>query len=91
MCSAEARFGVFEIDVLVGGAEHDLLKRESQETWLARRGGSDFDIIMLFPLCGHWSRASWANDDWPKPCRNRAHPWYSVVTCRSAEKGPGRE
>ena len=27
---------VFEIDVLVGGSEHDLLDRAAQEAWLAR-------------------------------------------------------
>ena len=27
---------IFEIGVLVGGKEHDLLNRESQDKWLAR-------------------------------------------------------
>ena len=66
---------IFEIDVLVGGDEHDLLNRESQDKWLARVEDGEFDIVVLYPLCGSWSRASWANDDGPKPCRDRAQPW----------------
>ena len=63
---------VFEVDVLIGGSEHDLLDREKQDQWLARLEDGDFDCIVLSPPCGTWSRANWANDDGPKPCRNRA-------------------
>ena len=66
---------VFEVDVLIGGSEHDLLDREKQDQWLARLEDGDFDCVMLSPPCGTWSRANWANDNGPKPCRNRAHPW----------------
>ena len=66
---------VHEVDVLVGGSEHDLLDGPSQDKWLARLEDGEFDCIMLSPPCGTWSRASWANDDGPKPCRNRKYPW----------------
>ena len=78
---------VFEVDVLIGGSEHDLLERETQDQWLARLEDGDFDCIMLSPPCGTWSRANWANDDGPQPCRNRAHPWGS----RTNEPGPRGE
>ena len=66
---------IHEVDVLIGGSEHDLLDKETQEAWLHRLEDGDFDCIMLSPPCGTWSRANWANDDGPKPCRNRRHPW----------------
>ena len=66
---------VYEVDVLVGGSEHDLLDRASQDAWLARIEDGDFDCNMLSPPCGSWSRANWANNDGPKPCRDRKHPW----------------
>ena len=38
---------VYEVDILVGGSEHDLLDRASQDAWLARLEDGDFDCIML--------------------------------------------
>ena len=40
---------VFEIDVLVGGSEHDLLDRTAQDAWLARLEAGEFDCIILSP------------------------------------------
>ena len=76
MCK-EAGVGlrVFEIDVLIGGSDHDLLDKESQELWLARIAQGDFDFVILSPPCGSWSRANWADDKWPQPCRDRTNPW----------------
>ena len=48
----------FEVDVLVGGSEHDLLDRTGQEAWLARLEAGEFDVIILSPPCGSWSRAN---------------------------------
>ena len=76
MCAAQGLgLVVFEIDVMVGGQEHDLLDQNSQEMWLARLEDGDFDFIMLSLPCGSWSRANWANNNGPRPCRNRKHPW----------------
>ena len=66
---------VYEVDVLIGGSEHDLLDKETQESWLGRLEAGEFDCVLLSPPCGTWSRANWANGDGPKPCRNRRHPW----------------
>ena len=43
--------------------------------WLARVAQGDFDFVILSPPCGSWSRANWADDKWPQPCRDRANPW----------------
>ena len=66
---------MFEIDVLVGGKAHDLLDRHSQDQWLARVEAGEFDMLVLSPPCGSWSRANYANDDGPKPVRSRRYPW----------------
>ena len=66
---------IFEVDVLVGGSEHDLLDGPTQDKWIARLEDGEFDCILLSPPCGTWSRANWANDSGPKPCRNRRFPW----------------
>ena len=66
---------VYEVDVLIGGSEHDLLDKETQESWLGRLESGEFDCVFLLPPCGTCSQANWANGDGPKPCRNRRHPW----------------
>ena len=76
MCkSAGVGLRVYEIDVLVGGSDHDLWDKQSQEAWLARVEQGEFVFIILSPPCGSWSRSNWANDDGPQPCRDRKHPW----------------
>ena len=76
---------IYEVDVLIGGSEHDLLDRVKQDAWLARIEDVDFDVILLSPPCGTWSRANWADDDCPKPCRNRKHPW-GIPHMRAADQ-----
>ena len=66
---------VHEVDILVGGSEHDLMDPSSQDDWMSRVEAGEFDVCIYSPPCGSWSRANWANDDGPQPCRNRAHPW----------------
>ena len=65
---------VFEIDICIGGSDHDLLDTDSQEKWLDRIGAADFDFVILSPPCGSWSRANWSDDKPPQPCRDRQHP-----------------
>ena len=76
LCAASG-FGLRfeEIDIMIGGSEHDLLDKESQENFLNRIADGEFDFIMYSPPCGTWSRANWANGDGPKPCRDFKHPW----------------
>ena len=73
--SAGVRLVIEEIDILVGGAAHNLLDTEAQDKFLQRIEEGDFDCVILSPPCGTWSRANFANDQGPQPCRNRKHPW----------------
>ena len=66
---------VDEIDIHVGGASHDLLSRDAQEVLIGRISSGDYDIIILSPPCGTWSRAPWSDNRPPQPVRNRHHPW----------------
>ena len=65
---------VTEVDILIGGSEHDLLDRQAQEALLAQIGAGDYDVLILSPPCGNWSRANFSDKPGPKPCRNRQHP-----------------
>lgn len=75
-CS-KAGFGLefYEVDVLVGGSEHDVMDVETQEPWIARIESGEFDCVILSPPSGSWSRANWANNDGPQPCSDRSHRW----------------
>ena len=65
----------FDVDIHVGGSSHNLLDSEVQEDYMSRILEGEFDVVILLPPCGTWSRANWANDDGPAPCRDRFHPW----------------
>ena len=45
-----------EIDIMIGGSAHDLLDAEKQANLLARIEDGEFDIVILSPPCGSWSR-----------------------------------
>ena len=64
-----------EIDILVGGKDHDLFDKSKQDAFLQQVEAGEYHINILSPPCCTWSRANWANDTGPKPCRARAHPW----------------
>ena len=76
MCERDG-FGleVEEIDILIGGSEHDLLDSDAQEAIMARITAGDYDIIILSPPCATWSRARWSDGPGPAPVWNREHPW----------------
>ena len=75
MCKKEV-FGLhfWSIDVLVGGKGHDLLDKEAQENFIQMIESGAFDIQILSPPCGSWSRANFSNKTGPAPCRNRQNP-----------------
>ena len=75
-----------EVDILVGGSSHDLLNKDSQESYIQAIEQGEIDVQILSPPCGTWSRASWANDLKPQPCRDRAHPWGFPNQLRSQQK-----
>ena len=64
-----------DVDIHVGGSAHDLLDKEIQEVYMSNILAGGYDIVILSPPCGSWSRANWANNDGPPPCRDRFHPW----------------
>ena len=74
-----------------GGENHDLTKPEIQDKWIDRVENGDFDIVIHSPPCGSWSRANYANNLPPKPCRSQRHPWRfphnSLAQRKRAEKG----
>ena len=74
---AKAGFGleVDEIDILVGGKQHDMLDSEAQEAIMARIAAGDYDIVVMSPPCATWSRARLSNHKGPGPVRDRDHPW----------------
>ena len=64
-----------EIDIHNGGSSHDLLDKATQERIMSQIESGDYDLIILSPPCGSWSRANWANKSGPQPIRDRWHPW----------------
>ena len=76
MCQAEG-FGLefHEIDILIGGSSHDLMDKNTLNSWITRIEDGEFDIVILSPPCGSWSRANYADDKPPQPCRSREFPW----------------
>ena len=64
-----------EIDILVGGAAHDLFDKQKQDDFLRSVEAGEYHMCILSPPCGSWSRANWANKSGPQPCRNRSNPW----------------
>ena len=65
---------VHEIDILNGGAQHNLLDGEAQSRWEARIESGEFDLIVLTPPCSSWTRSLFQPGG-PVPCRIKAHPW----------------
>ena len=63
-----------EVDIMVGGGEHDLLDSETAAKIEARISEGDFDLIILSPPCASWSRANYAGGVGPKPCRSKEFP-----------------
>ena len=80
-----------EVDIMVGGGEHDLLDSETSAKIEARIIEGDFDLIMLSLPCATWSRANYAGGSGPKPCRSKDYPWGFPNSLRPmrerAEKG----
>ena len=72
-----ANLGLFveEIDIYNGGSSHDLLDTQVQAQLEARLRGGEFDVVILSPPCGTWSRANYSPKPGPKPCRSRQYPW----------------
>ena len=57
------------------GKEDDLLDKDSQAKYLEKIESGYFDLQILSPPCGTWSRANFSNNTGPEPCRNMQNPW----------------
>ena len=64
-----------EVDILVGGSDHDLMDIESQQAWLDRVEKGELFMTILSPPCGTWSRANYSSKPGPQPCRSKRYPW----------------
>ena len=52
LCMHEgAGLKVYEIDICIGGSDHDLLDQEAQEAWLTRIGAADFAVGHIHGDC----------------------------------------
>ena len=80
-----------EIDILVGGAAHDLFDKQKQDDFLRAVEDGHYRMCILSPPWGTWSRANWANKAGPQPCRTRKNPWglpgQTASQQRRADKG----
>ena len=48
---------VHNVDILNGGAAHNLVDNDAQARWEARIRDGEFDITILTLLCSSWTRA----------------------------------
>ena len=58
-CEAEG-FGLvfYEVDILTGGSECDLMDRDRQDEWVARVESGEFDCVINSPPCGTQGRST---------------------------------
>jgi len=63
-----------EVDVLRGGAAHNLLSKTRQKRLLAKIATGIYALVAASPPCGTFSRARHANTKGPRPVRSRVHP-----------------
>ena len=68
------RVNVTEMDVLRGGARHDLLSKARQKRLLKRISEGEFILVVSSPPCGTFSRARHANRQGPRPVRSKVFP-----------------
>ena len=63
-----------EIDLLQGGAQHDLLDKSIVGKLAERVDSKEFDTTLCSPPCESWTRLKFANGRGPGPVRSRAWP-----------------
>ena len=63
-----------EVDILKGGAAHDLIDSDSQARLEAHIRDGEVDVTIIAPPCSSWTRALFRPGG-PKPCRDKADPW----------------
>ena len=80
-----------EIDLLQGGAQHDLLDKSVEGRLAERIDAMEFDCTLCSPPCESWTRLKFANGRGPGPVRSRAwthgFPWNKPQQQAEAEAG----
>ena len=80
-----------ELDILRGGAEHDLLVDEIADMCLNKLSNGLYDFILAAPPCNTFSRAVFANRNGPRPVRDLqwpdGFPWLEPHRRQDAEQG----
>ena len=64
-----------EVDVLRGGAAHDLSRASIRSHYINSVKDGDWDLVLCAPPCETWSRVLFKNRLGPSPGRSRRHPW----------------
>ena len=64
---------VEEVDLLTNPLD-DLEDSTNQDLWEGKVSAGQFDVIIVTPPCGSYSRIVWSNTDGPPPCRSSAFP-----------------
>ena len=62
-----------EVDVQIGGDDHDLMNPQNQEWWESRL--DSYDLVTIAPPCNTWSRLLFRDRKGPRPLRDFRHPW----------------
>ena len=68
------RLSITELDILRGGADHDLSAPSHQATWLSNIRRANVDVCVASPPCNTHSRARHSNRRGPPPLRDHANP-----------------
>ncbi len=63
------------VDILRGGAAHDLLDTARQDSFLSRIDAGAFDVVIATPPCNTFSRALFNRLPGPRPRRDAQWPW----------------
>ena len=67
--SMQVHLEMLDVDILRGGAEHDLLN-EDLRARLLKKIAEEVDMVIIAPPCDTYSRARHANFNGPQPLRD---------------------
>ena len=74
------------VDILRGGASHDLLDSRTRERLLIDISGGMYDLVLAAPPCRTFSRALFSDHSWPQPLRDFVHPRGYEGLCPADQK-----
>jgi hypothetical protein len=87
LCPTGVKLTIHEVDLLRGGAAHDLSQAAKQQEFLQLAAESS--IVICTPPCSDFSRAKWSNNLGPAPLRSARYPdgfpWLSAKARQQVE------